>query len=556
MVSQGNNSTHLLLVVVVMVCLLNNGDRVVEAKTHLHKWDVRYEYKSPDCYRKLSMTINGMTPGPTIRAQQGDTIVVVVTNSLGTENVAIHWHGIRQFGTPWSDGAEGVTQCPILPAESFTYKFIIDQAGTFMYHGHYGMQRSAGLNGYHASTLDQAVGLASVPFVFVGEPQSLLINGRGSYNCSLLEPAANGSNSICNSENPNCTPFTLTVVHGKTYRLRIGSLTSLSTLSFQIEGHKMTVVEADGNYVEPFETENLYIYSGETYSVLVKADQPPTRNYWMTTSVVARKPATPKGLAIFNYYPNHPRRRPHTVPPAGPQWNDTVSRLDQSRAFKARKGYIHAPPPNPDRVIQLLNTQNKIGGKFKWALNNLSFALPTTPYLVALKQNLKGVFDQEPPPEKLDLTNYDIYSVAKNVNATLSNRIYRLEFNSTVEIVLQNSNTMTPNNSEAHPWHLHGHDFWVLAYGEGKYDPNRDREKYNLVDPIMKNTVPLHPYGWTAIRFRADNPGAWFFHCHIESHFFMGMALVFEEGSWMVGRLPSSVMGCGKTKPVYPATSP
>ncbi|CAN0901908.1 L-ascorbate oxidase [Linum grandiflorum] len=415
-----------------------------------------------------------------------------------------------------------------------------------MYHGHYGMQRSAGLNGmivvsprigpvepfsydhdrsmlltdwYHASTFEQAAGLSSVPFVFVGEPQSLLINGRGKYNCSQVAPAANGSTSVCNPTNPSCNPFTLTVVPGKTYRIRIGSLTSLSTLSFQIEGHKMTVVEADGNYVEPFETASLYVYSGETYSVLVKADQPPTRNYWITTSVVARKPSTPQGIAILNYYPNHPRRRPHTLPPAGPQWNDTVSRLEQSRAFKARKGYVHEPPREPDRVIQLLNTQNKVNGKFKWALNNLSLTLPTTPYLVAFKRNLKGVFDQNPPPDK-------------------------------------NANTMTPNNSEAHPWHLHGHDFWVLGYGEGKYDPTRDKERYNLVDPVMKNTVPLHPYGWTAIRFRANNPGVWFFHCHIESHFFMGMAVVFEEGSWMVGRLPSSVMGCGKTKPVDPANSP
>ncbi|CAN0901902.1 L-ascorbate oxidase [Linum grandiflorum] len=300
----------------------------------------------------------------------------------------------------------------------------------------------------------------------------------------------------------------------------------------------MTVVEADGNYVEPFETASLYVYSGETYSVLVKADQPPTRNYWITTSVVARKPSTPQGIAILNYYPNHPRR------------------LEQSRAFKARKGYVHEPPREPDRVIQLLNTQNKVNGKFKWALNNLSLTLPTTPYLVAFKRNLKGVFDQNPPPDKVDMSNYDIYSVAENVNTTLSSRIYRLEFNSTVDVVLQNANTMTPNNSEAHPWHLHGHDFWVLGYGEGKYDPTRDKERYNLVDPVMKNTVPLHPYGWTAIRFRANNPGVWFFHCHIESHFFMGMAVVFEEGSWMVGRLPSSVMGCGKTKPVDPANSP
>ena len=48
--------------------------------------------------------------------------------------------------------------------------------------------------------------------------------------------------------------------------------------------------------------------------------------------------------------------------------------------------------------------------------------------------------------------------------------------------------------------------------------------------------------------FRSDNPGVWAFHCHIESHFYMGMGVVFEEGVEGVGKLSSSIMGCGKAK--------
>uniref|UniRef100_A0A0D9Y6A2 Plastocyanin-like domain-containing protein n=1 Tax=Oryza glumipatula TaxID=40148 RepID=A0A0D9Y6A2_9ORYZ len=81
-----------------------------------------------DYVRKLAVTINGHTLGPTIHAVQGDTIVVNVKNSLLTENVAIHWHDIRQIGTPWADGTEGVTQCPILPGDTF----IVDRPGTYM----------------------------------------------------------------------------------------------------------------------------------------------------------------------------------------------------------------------------------------------------------------------------------------------------------------------------------------------------------------------------------------------------------------------------------------
>ncbi|KAF9591612.1 hypothetical protein IFM89_004841 [Coptis chinensis] len=452
---------------------------------------------------QMVITINGRTPGPTILAQQGDTIIVELKNSLFVENVAIHWHGIRQIGTPWSDGTAGVTQCPILPGETFTYKFVVDKAGTYLYHGHYGMQRTDGLYGsiqvsvpdgitepfaydydqsiiltdwYHKSSTEQAIGLSSKPFGWIGEPQSLLIQGRGTFNCSTLNSLAIVP-GLCNTSNPECSPYVLTVVPGKVYRLRISSLTSLSAFNFEIEGHNMTVVESDGNYVEPFIIKNLNIYSGETYSVLVKADQDSSRNYWATSNVVSRKPQTPTGLAIFNYYQNDPQKLPPTMPTTGPLWNDSDYRLAQSIAIKARQGYIHPPPRSSDRVIILLNTQNQIDGYLHWAVNNVSFTLPSTPYLIALKDK--------------------------------------------------------------------------LGYGKGKFDPNNDPKKYNLIDPIMKNTVPVHPYAWTALRFRANNPGVWAFHCHIEAHLFMGMGVVFEEGVNKVGKLPLSITGCGKSKVYY-----
>ncbi|CAL5323890.1 hypothetical protein CsSME_00002743 [Camellia sinensis var. sinensis] len=542
-----------------------------EARIRHYKWEVKYEYKSPDCYKKLMITINGRSPGPTIMAQQNDTIIVELKNSLLTENVAIHWHGIRQIGTPWFDGAEGVTQCPIVPGDTFVYKYVVDRPGTFLYHAHYGMQRVAGLYGsirvalpdgesepfsydydrsvilqdwYHKSTYEQATGLSSIPFGWVGEPQSLLIQGRGRFDCSTPGIEA----GLCNATNPECSPYVITVVPGKTYRLRISSLTGLSALSFEIEGHNMTVVATDGHYVEPFVVKNLFIYSGETYSVLIKTDQDPSRNYWASSTVVSRNRTTPNGLAIFNYYPNHPRKSPPTVPPPGPAWNDSAPRVAQSLAIKARQGYIYPPPQTSDRVIVLLNTQNKFNGYFRWSVNNVSYNLPHTPYLIALKENLKHVFDQTPPPTGYDSLNYDIYSPPPNPNVTTSNSIYRLQFNSVVDIILQNANSLSNHTSETHPWHLHGHNFWVMGYGVGKYDMVNDPKKYNLVDPIMKNTVPVHPYGWTALRFRADNPGVWAFHCHIESHFYMGMGVVFEEGIEKVGKLPTSIMGCGDTK--------
>ncbi|XP_054805552.1 L-ascorbate oxidase-like [Prosopis cineraria] len=566
----GTRMVPKLVVLYLFLCLANIS--LCEARIRHYKWDVKYEYKSPDCFKKLVITINGRTPGPTILAQEGDTIIVQLNNSLFTENLAIHWHGIHQHGTPWFDGTEGVTQCPILPGDTFKYQFVVDRPGTYLYHAHYGMQREAGLYGmirvsprdpepftydyeqsiilndwYHRSTNEQATGLSSKTFVWVGDPQSLLIQGKGRFDCSKLT-APSLDAGLCNLSNPECSTYVQTVIPGKTYRLRVASLTALSALSFQIEGHNMTVVEADGHYVEPFVVQNLFLYSGETYSVLVKADRDRSRNYWITSNVVSRNRTTPPGLGIFNYYPNHPRRSPPSTPPSPPAWDDVEPRLAQSLAIKARSGSVIQPPPTSDRVIVLLNTQNTIDGYRRWSVNNVSLTLPRTPFLVALKHNITDAFDQTPPPDGYDSLGYDIFKVANNTNATSNNGIYRLKFNTTVDIVLQNANTMNKNNSETHPWHLHGHDFWVLGYGKGKFDVNRDPKKYNLVNPIMKNTVAVHPYGWTALRFRTENPGVWTFHCHIEAHFYMGMGVIFEEGIERVGKLPSSIMGCGRTR--------
>lgn len=310
----------------------------------------------------------------------------------------------------------------------------------------------------------------------------------------------------------------------------------------------MTIVESDGNYIEPITVKNLNIYSGETYSVLVKADQDASRNYWAATNVVSRERKTPPGLTIFNYYPNQPTRQPSTIPPSGPAWNDTNYRMAQSQALRALQGHVPPPPPTTDETLIFLGTQNHIDGYVRWSINNISFTQPKTPYLIAIKNNLTNQFDQNPPPKTYDYANYDIYIPNPNPNSTYSNAIYRLKFNSTVDVILQNANMMKPNNSETHPWHLHGHDFWVLGYGNGKYDPKRDPQKYNFVNAIVKNTVPLHPYGWTAIRFVSDNPGVWAFHCHIDPHFYLGMGVVFESGMDYVGELPDSIMGCGEAK--------
>ncbi|XP_057954058.1 L-ascorbate oxidase-like [Malania oleifera] len=527
---------------------------------------------SPDCVEGLVMGINGQFPGPTIRAKASDTIVVELTNKLDTEGVVIHWHGIRQMGTPWADGSASVSQCPINPGETFFYNFTVEKPGTYFYHGHHGMQRTAGLYGslivevangwkqpfgydgefslllsdwWHQSVQEQATGLFNIPFRWVGEPKSLLINGKGQYNCSLAPRVSKISANQCQFiGNEQCAPQILSVLPYKTYRLRVASVTSLSSLNLQIGKHEMVVVEADGNYVQPFAVEDLDIYSGESYSVLFTTNQDPRMNYWVSVSVRGRMPSTAPALTILNYKPTLASSLPTSPPPVAPLWNDYNHSKSFSKKILALMG-SPKPPIHSTRRIILLNTQNKYEGYIKWALNNVSLSLPPTPYLGSLKFGLKIAFDQQSPPDKYPNT-YDVTKPPINPNCTIGSGIYKLDLYSIVDVILQNANTLAAGVSEIHPWHLHGHDFWVLGYGDGKFC-EKDVKTLNLEDPPLKNTAPVFPFGWTALRFIANNPGVWAFHCHMEPHLHMGMGVIFAEGIYYVRNIPNQALACGLT---------
>ncbi|ENH68238.1 Laccase-1 [Fusarium oxysporum f. sp. cubense race 1] len=99
-----------------------------------------------------------------------------------------------------------------------------------------------------------------------------------------------------------------------------------------------------------------------------------------------------------------------------------------------------------------------------------------------------------------------------------------------------------------HPIHLHGHKFWVLGSGEGSFPyaavTDAPADLINLRDPPYRDTMGLPSQGWAAIRYVTDNPGAWMFHCHLQWHIVVGMAMVLVEGG---DQLPALVGQYNKT---------
>ena len=96
---------------------------------------------------RLVIAINGIFPGPRIEAYENQTMQITVINTLHTDSITVHFHGLHQRNSPHMDGVAFVSQCPILPGQTFVHTFKAYPPGTAFYHAHIGDQRSMGLYG-------------------------------------------------------------------------------------------------------------------------------------------------------------------------------------------------------------------------------------------------------------------------------------------------------------------------------------------------------------------------------------------------------------------------
>ncbi|PWA70141.1 laccase [Artemisia annua] len=481
------------------------GSLEVEAATKKYQFNVELKNVSRLCHAKPIVTVNGMYPGPTVYAREGDRVLINVTNHA-QYNMSIHWHGLKQYANGWADGPAYITQCPIMTGNSYVYDFnITGQRGTLWWHAHILWLRAT-VYGAIVILPKQAT-----PFPFPRpDGEQVIVFGEWWHadveevvkqgNALGLPPNMSDAHTINGKPGPlfPCSEkhtFAMEVEQGKKYLLRIVNAALNDELFFAIAGHNMTVVEIDAVYTKPFSTNALLIAPGQTTNVLVSANQAPGR-YFMAVRPFQDVPIpvdNKTATAIFQY-----KNIPTTVIPTLP----------------------HLPLPNDTAFA--LSYNNKLR-----SLNTPNF--PANVPLKAHYLNMKGVFNTDFPDKPPMAFNYTGAPLTANLFTTKGTRLSKIAFNSTVELVIQDTNLLSV---ESHPFHLHGFNFFVVGTGIGNFDPAKDPAKYNLVDPPERNTVGVPTGGWAAIRFRADNPGVWFFHCHLELHTGWGLktAFVVEDG--------------------------
>jgi len=192
----------------------------------------------------------------------------------------------------------------------------------------------------------------------------------------------------------------------------------------------------------------------------------------------------------------------------------------------------------------------------RWTANNVTKTLPSKPLILSAYEavNAKGALPWPDtvipgtvvvPDRPLTAWNYT-ERVQESVGEFLETSgpsVIHLTKGEVVEIVLQNARALN-GVAEMHSWHLHGHKFYVVGSGFGTFNESTDPLYYNLINPIKRDSTSVLPLGWTALRFKANNPGTWNFHCTQPSHMVMGMGFTFVTSPDLLDAPPPGVSSC------------
>lgn len=559
---------------------------------------------------RLVIAINGKFPGPTIEAYEDQKMIMHVRNLMHTDSTTIHWHGMHQKGTPGSDGVAFISQNPILPGLTYTYRFTAKPHGSSFYHAHIGDQRSMGLYGgliiypryqffsqpqvgftvllqdwnhddepetlyqrmingvYDLSRFTQIESTQSIDGANFSRfhMHSALINGKGRF--------FSGQNNI-NSFTNNGAPLDIfEVEYGKSYRFRVISASTLYPFRVYVQGHRelnirasdgFEIVRGTGNNSRDLIVESFIIHPGERFDFTFNATQTPGSyllvaesiedlskknppeyhaaeaiiRYNGTNSIYLAKDSSVQSHCTFQtpcvtfncpylYYPTNNYRPCLTFDAANS--NESLSKFKEIQNVDETLFFNFAFPGEPG------NTPGSVNGH--------QFISPTSPILTNENDLKTRCRNSDCGEDKICTCTYNI--------ELSSDKVY--------QFVLTN---LGNGRGWSHPVHLHGHYFYVMKMGFGSYNTGSGKFLASTTDiecigsrnycnsarwantswtisansipglqldfPPEKDTIIIPTGGYVIIRFKANNPGAWFFHCHIDLHNTNGMGMVLLE---------------------------
>ncbi|KAJ9655026.1 hypothetical protein H2198_006020 [Neophaeococcomyces mojaviensis] len=523
---------------------------------------------------------NGTLPGPALRMKVGECVDFKVNNNLVVDT-GVHFHGIQQTGTPWSDGVPGLPQYAIKPGKSYMYRWTADEQGAYFYHSHYKGQIMDGLYGaifispadgeggpfssvdssgvdklkladakneplfvsdWSKYTFDEFYAIEQAGNVDIACADSIIINGMGSQYClSQDQITAMSAPQIANLAGGKgytkkaCLPADTVATQGnytrnlaaipadvfdvctpsknKNYTLSVdktdgyAALTFINTGGFSlmqatIDNHKMIVYDYNGKWTVPQTVNQVAIGNGDRVSVFVKLDQP-VADYHIRVSnnglnqlisgfgVLSYKgssgisassvPAMSfGGVNLTTIFPFAPAK-------AAPFPAETVSqRADKTYFFNIQK------LPNA-------------GHAYEWSLqSNTAYSMNNDDGTPLLYKNPSTV--QE------------------------SDIVLKTNIGQWIDIIMQT----TGPTAQPHPIHKHRQQAQAAI-----------PSAFNLVNPPYVDGYTTlageNTATWTVIRYKVEVAGAWFLHCHMQTHLSGGMAVAIMDGVDKWPTVPSDV---------------
>ncbi|GAC1039022.1 copper resistance system multicopper oxidase [Pseudomonas sp. No.117] len=507
---------------------------------------------------RKAMAINGGLPGPLLRFKEGDTVTLRVRNQL-TAPTSIHWHGI--ILPPNMDGVPGLSFAGIEPGGSYLYRFTLKQNGTYWYHSHSGFQEQQGVYGPLVIEAKEPE-----PFQYDRDLVLMLTDWTDEDPAALMrtlkkqadyynfhkrtlgdfvaDVAQDGWAATLAERKMwaemKMNPTDIADVSGATYtyllngqaparnwtglfrpgeklRLRFINGSAMSYFDIRIPGLKMTVVAADGLYVEPVEVEEFRIAVAETYDVIV---EPAAEAYTVFAQAMDRTGYARGTLAVREGLVA-------PVPPLDPR--PLLSMADMGMAHgghgnhemaamasghEGHEGHgqaasggmqVQSHPAsetgNPLVDMQAMMTAPK--------LDDPGIGLRDNGRRVLTYADLRSRFEDPDGREpgrtiELHLTGHmEKFAWSFDGIKFSDAEPLRLTYGERVRIVLVNDTMMT------HPIHLHG--LWS------------DLEDEHGNFQVRKHTIDMPPGARRSYRVTADALGRWAYHCHLLYHMEMGM---------------------------------
>ncbi len=521
---------------------------------------------------KTGIGYNGTSPGPVLRFKEGEDVTINVTNNL-SESTSIHWHGLI---LPYQqDGVPKISYDGIAPGETFTYNFPIVQTGTYWFHSHTGFQEPDGAYGAiiiepegrepfrfdreyvvqltdaHPHSGNRIMrNLKMMPDYYNRQQRTLLdflsdtkdmgfdatLADRMAWGEMRMMPTdvedLQGFTPLINGKSPDQN-WTGIFEPGERIRLRFINSSAMTYFDIRIPGLDMTVVQADGNNVQPVKVDEFRIAVAETYDVIVRPKDDKAYTIFaesMARTAFARGTLAPReGMAAE--VPT--MREPPLLTMADMRLAPEMAGMDHSGMQGMDHGSMSGSHTMTDGTTMAEMDHGSMSGTHTMADGSSMAGMDHSahggmetpdPYYAPgsgltpsaanggkflsyadLKAQRPLYEDREATREiELRLTgNMERYIWSINNVKYEDAEPIRLQYGERVRFKFVNETMMT------HPMHLHG--MWsILDNGNGKWDP-------------VKHVVSVSPGTVVYMETEVDAPGQWAFHCHLSYHADSGM---------------------------------